>query len=112
MATLERSYAADEDAQDVRASYQHALQQRLGTTPEAPRLSRLQCGISHCLGETTGTLADPSVLFGTPEDAVGRQLPVKAGMVSTRLSAHGEPTGYRLVVSLDPAPRTAPAPAR
>ncbi|WP_353087147.1 hypothetical protein [Stenotrophomonas sp.] len=112
MAALDRAYATDADAQDVRSSYQHALQQRLGTGPDAPRLSRLNCGISHCLGEVTGTLENPSVLFGAPHDAAGRQLPVNEAMVRSILSADGGPTGYRLAFSLDPSPRTGPLPAR
>lgn len=112
MAALDRAYATDGDAQDVRSSYQHALQQRLGTGPDAPRLSRLHCGISHCLGEVTGTLENPSVLFGAPRDAVGRQLPVNEAMVRSILSAEGGPTGYRLAFSLDPTPRTGPSTAR
>ena len=112
MAALDRAYATDADAQDVRSSYQHALQQRLGTGPDAPRLSRLNCGISHCLGEVTGTLENPSVLFGAPHDAAGRQLPVNEAMVRSILSADGGPTGYRLAFSLDPSPRTGPSTAR
>ncbi|AOX63415.1 hypothetical protein BIZ42_15130 [Stenotrophomonas sp. LM091] len=112
MAALDRAYATDRDAQDVRSSYQHALQQRLGTGPDAPRLSRLHCGISHCLGEITGTLENPSVLFGAPRDAVGRQLPVNEAMVRSILAAEGGPTGYRLAFSLDPTPRTGPSTAR
>lgn len=113
MAALDRAYAADGDAQDVRSSYQHALQQRLGTGPDAPQLSRLQCGISQCLGEITGTLENPSTLFGDPRDAVGRQLPVNEAMVRSILSADGGPTtGYRLAFSLDTRPRTGPLPAR
>lgn len=112
MAALDHAYATDGDAHDVRSSYQHALQQRLGTGPDAPRLSRLQCGISHCLGEITGPLENPSVLFRAPRDAAGRQLPVNEAMVRSILSAEGTPTGYRLAFSLDPAPRTGPSPAR
>lgn len=112
IAALDHAYATDGDAHDVRSSYQHALQQRLGTGPDAPRLSRLQCGISHCLGEITGPLENPSVLFRAPRDAAGRQLPVNEAMVRSILSAEGRPTGYRLAFSLDPAPRTGPSPAR
>jgi hypothetical protein len=112
MAALDRAYGTDGDAQDVRSSYQHALQQRLGTGPDAPRLSRLHCGISHCLGEITGALENPSVLFGAPRDAVSRQLPVNEAMVRSILSADGGPTGYRLAFSLDPTPHTGPSLAR
>ena len=112
MAALDRAYAADADAQDVRSSYEHALQQRLGTESDAPKLSRLECSISHCLGEITGTLENPSALFGEPRDAAGRQLPVNEAMVRSILAAEGGPTGYRLAFSLDPTPRTGPSPAR
>lgn len=112
MAALDRAYAADADAQDVRSSYEHALQQRLGTESDAPKLSRLECSISHCLGEITGTLENPSALFGEPRDAAGRQLPVNAAMVTSILPTDGAPGGYRLVFSLDPTPRTGPSPAR
>ena len=112
MAALDRAYAADADAQDVRSSYEHALQQRLGTESDAPKLSRLECSISHCLGEITGTLENPSALFGEPRDAAGRQLPVNAAMVTSILPTDGAPDGYRLVFSLDPTPRTGPSPAR
>jgi len=107
MAALDRAYAADADAQDVRSSYEHALQQRLGTESDAPKLSRLEC-----LGEITGTLENPSALFGEPRDAAGRQLPVNAAMVTSILPTDGAPDGYRLVFSLDPTPRTGPSPAR
>lgn len=112
MAALDRAYAADADAQDVRSSYEHALQQRLGTESDAPKLSRLECSISHCLGEITGTLENPSALLGEPRDAAGRQLPVNAAMVTSILPTDGAPGGYRLVFSLDPTPRTGPSPAR
>ena len=112
MAALDRAYAADADAQDVRSSYEHALQQRLGTESDAPKLSRSECSISHCLGEISGPVENPCVLFRAPRDAAGRQLPVNAAMVTSILPTDGAPDGYRLVFSLDPTPRAGPSPAR
>lgn len=112
MATLDRAYATDPDARDLQALYQQALQQRLGTSPDAPQLSRLQCGITHCLGEINGTLASPGVLFGPPSDTVGRQLPVSEAMIRSVLSAEGAATRYRLLFALAPTPPHAPVQAR